>query len=62
MLLLLSAAEHAASHEWQWPTEAPHIFGGASVGQEIPMHAPAQTDFRSVARLADPELLAAAVG
>lgn len=62
VLLLLPAAEQGALQEWQWGLALLLTFSAEPPWAKIWVHAPAQTDFRSVARLADPELLAAAVG
>lgn len=62
VLLLLSAAEQAALQEWQWSLAWLLTFSAEPPWAKIRVQAPGQTDLRAVARLADPELLAAAVG
>lgn len=60
--LLLSAAEQAALQEWQWGMAWLLTFSAEPPWSKIRTPAPAASDLRSVGRLADPELLAAAVG
>ncbi len=60
--LLLSAAEQAALQEWQWGMAWLLTFSAEPPWARIRNPAPAASDLRSVGRLADPELLAAAVG
>ena len=60
--LLLSAAEQAALQEWQWGMAWLLTFSPEPPWARIRTPAPAASDLKSVGRLADPELLAAAVG
>ena len=60
--LLLAAAEQAALQEWTWNLAWLLTFSAEPPWAKIRVQPPPQTDLRSMARLADPELLAAAVG
>ena len=60
--LLLSASEQAALQEWSWTLAWLLTFSAEPPWTKIRVQPPSHTDLRAVARLADPELMAAAVG
>ena len=60
--LLLAASEQAALQEWQWSLAWVMTFLAEPPWTRIRGHAPAAQDLKSVSKLADPHLLAAAVG
>ena len=61
-MLLLATAEQAATQEWQWGLAWLLTFSAEPPWARIRAHPPATGDLRGAGRLADPELLAAAVG
>ena len=61
-MLLLSASEQAALQDWQWGLAWLLTFSSEPPWARIRAHPPAASELRSVGRLADPTLLAAAVG
>jgi len=62
LLLLLAAAEQAARQEWQWGLAWLLTFSAEPPWARIRVNPPVAGDMRCAGQLADPELLAAAVG
>lgn len=62
VLLVLAAAETAALQDWQWGLAWTLTFLSEPPWARIRVHPPAGNELRSISRLVDPELLAAAVG
>ena len=62
LMLLLAASEQAARQEWQWGLAWLMTFSAEPPWAKIRVNPPVAGDLRSAGQLADPELLAAAVG